>query len=173
MRKVLIVLLVLVLALIGGGFALPTALSVERSRLLPCAPEAIFVHVNSLRRTRAWSPWQELDPGTENLYSGPDEGVGAKQEWKGQKSGSGTQEITSSSPNQEVRSRLFFKDFGSGADAHIRLARTELGTNVSWGFTGDPVGNPMLRYFNALYMKSALSKQYDRGLELLERAACG
>ena len=172
MRKTILVILVLVLALIGGGFGLPASLSLERSRVLPCAPDAVFPHVNSLKMSGAWSPWREMDSQATNTFSGPDEGVGAKQEWRGKKIGAGTQEITSSSANQEVRSRLYFKDFAAGAEAHIRLAPSGKGTLVRWGFLQDPTGNPFLRYMHTLYVKGQLAGHYDRGLELLEKVAC-
>lgn len=174
MRKVLIGLALLLLLVLLGGFALPAELTLERSRTLPCSPESIYPHVVSLKKWPAWSPWQEIEPDTKNTYSGPDSGVGAKQSWEGQKTGKGSQEVTAAVTNREVKTKIFFVDFNAGAEAVLHLTPSGDGarTTARWTYRGDAVGNPLMRYMNSFMVKGMLSKQYDRGLELLQKVAC-
>lgn len=173
MRKAIVVLFAVVALVIGGGFLLPASLSVERTRTMPCPPEKVFLQLNEMSNWTNWSVWKEMEPDMKVVTTGPAAGVGARQEWSSKNSGSGYQEITASIENRELRSRLFFLDYNSGAESVFRLSASgNSGTVVRWGFVGDPVRNPFMRYINAVLVRGQLAGYFDRGLELLEQAAC-
>ena len=74
-------------------------LHVQRSAVIPAAPERIFALLDDFRQWEQWSPWEELDPDMAHTYSGPERGVGAVHEWKGnKKAGEGRMEIVDTDP---------------------------------------------------------------------------
>ncbi len=73
--------------------------TVQRSAMIPAAPERIFPLLDDFHAWERWSPWEELDPNMAHTYSGADHGVGAVHEWKGnKKAGEGRMEIIDADP---------------------------------------------------------------------------
>ncbi len=46
----------------------PDEFAITRSALISAAPDAIFPHVNNLRKWQAWSPWAKRDPNAHNSF---------------------------------------------------------------------------------------------------------
>lgn len=162
-----VVAVALALIVIGGGYALPGRVHVERSAMLQADAGKIFPYVNNLRRFHEWSPWAERDPNMTLDFTGPEEGVGAKMSWSSQKRdvGSGTQEIVESVANERVATALEFGDMGK-SKASFQLLPEETGTKVTWALDVDLPANPFARWFG-LFLDGMVGADYERGLKRL------
>jgi effector-binding domain-containing protein/uncharacterized protein YndB with AHSA1/START domain len=171
LKRILIGVGALVLLLLLIGLFLPATAHVERSTSIAAPAETVFDLVSNLRRFNEWSPWFEIDPATEFVYSGPEQGVGARLQWSSQSPelGSGAQEIVVSEPPSRVRMRIEFED-ETRAHSELRLAPGGTGTQVTWAFEADFGRNLFGRYFG-LYLDRALGPYYERGLGNLKVVA--
>ena len=48
----------------------PSSFRIERSATIAAPPAAVFAQVNDFHNWEAWNPWQKVDPGVKNTYSG-------------------------------------------------------------------------------------------------------
>jgi len=159
-------ILAIVIILLALGSLLPSEYRVERSAEIAAPPEAVFAHVNSLKRWDAWSPWIARDKSIDNSFSGPDEGAGARVTWTSDGEGSGSQEITRSVPHTRIETHLDFGDQGS-ADADWTFEATSSGTRVTWGMHGDMPGP--LGGLIASQMERFIGPDYEDGLTRLAK----
>ena len=173
MKNFLLALVGLVAAaLIAGYFLLPSTMHLERETVIEAPPHVVFALVNSYARFNEWSPWAKIDPeGTQYEYSGPAQGVGAKMSWTSDHNqvGSGSQEITGTTPNTEVLTALDFGEQGL-ADAFYRLAPEGSGTKVVWGFDSE-LNGLIERFFGYFLLGGMLGPQYEQGLADLKTLA--
>ena len=127
--------------------------------------------MNDFHEWPAWSPWEDVDPALQRTYSGPDSGVGAHYAWSGnRKAGSGSMEITSSTP-EEIDLRLsFLKPWKATNDVTFTLVPVGGGTEVTWRMTGEQKGAAAVfgKVFN---MDKLLGKDFEKGLARLKAAA--
>ncbi len=145
---------------------------IVRTRVIPATPEAIFPWVGNITKWREWSPWVEMDPSMEISYSGPEASVGAIQNWKGQKSGTGSIEFVGYEPNQSVKFKLTFKDWDAVNTGELTLSPEGSGTQVAWTMEGK--NNLMARIFwTAFRIEKSMFRDFDHGLELLEKKVLG
>jgi hypothetical protein len=168
LKWLFVVAVALALIVIGGGYALPRSVHVERSTLLQADAGKIFPYINSLRRFHEWSPWAERDPNMKLDFAGPEEGVGAKMSWSSDKGdvGSGTQEIVESVANERVATALDFGEMGKSR-ASFRLLPEESGTKVTWALDAELPSNPIARWFG-LFLDGMVGADYDEGLKRLK-----
>ncbi len=168
LKRIIVTLIVIVVALAGVSYLLPGKAEVSRSITIDAPPEAIFPYVNSMQETEKWSPWLSRDPETKLAYSGPETGVGNTLNWSSEhpQVGSGSQEIVESVENQKVRTSLDFGPMGT-ASASFVLQPEGAGTEVTWGFTSDLGMNPMTRWMG-LMMDRWVGSDYERGLDNLK-----
>jgi len=111
LKKILLVLLVAIVALLGYAWTRPDTYTVTRSAVVPAPPERVFALIDDFHHWAEWSPWQKLDPAMRATYSGPASGVGAVYAWEGNKQvGKGRMEITESMPPRKVGIKLDFID---------------------------------------------------------------
>jgi hypothetical protein len=110
-------------------------------------------------------------PGPAATYSGPDSGVGAHYAWSGnRKAGSGSMEITSSTP-QEIDLRLsFLKPWKATNEVSFTLVPAGDGTQVTWRMWGEQKGAAAIfgKVFN---MDKLLGKDFEKGLARLKATA--
>ncbi len=167
-KRILVTLLVIILALVGVSYLLPGKAEVSRSITIDAPASAIFPYVNSMQETEKWSPWLSRDPETKLSYSGPDQGVGNTLNWSSEhpQVGTGSQEIVESVENQQVSTALDFGPMGT-AEASFVLQPEGSGTQVTWGFTSDLGMNPMSRWMG-LMMDKWVGSDYERGLDNLK-----
>jgi uncharacterized membrane protein len=166
-KKLLIGVAGLVVALAVIGLLLPRMSHIERSITIDRPAALVYATVNSFRLFPQWSPWQDLDPNMKQSVSGPPDGVGAKLVWTGNdKVGSGTQIITASTPDKSVESDV---DFGGMGTAKSTFTLTDNGasTQVKWSLDSDMGKGPVGHYFG-LMMDSMVGKDYERGLAKLK-----
>lgn len=166
-KKIVLVLAGIIIALALIGFLLPRAVRLERSIVIERSPSMVYATVNSFVLFPQWSPWQHLDPNMTQTTQGPREGVGAKLVWSGNdKIGSGTQLITASTANESVVSDLTFGGMGASTSA-LRLTKTGTATTVRWTLDADMGFGPIGRYFG-LIMDKAVGTDFDNGLKNLK-----
>jgi len=175
-RKIVGILVVALIALIGGAYMFPQNVHIERAIVIERPAATVFPYVNSLKKANDWSPWADYDPNVKMTYSGADEGVGAKMNWAGNdKVGTGSQEITQSITNRKVASELKFGGQGP-SKAALTLTTTGSGTKVVWSLDIDLGNNPIARYVGTT-LDAKVGADYDRGLAklktLVERAPAG
>lgn len=171
LRKILIGLIVVIAAVVGGAFLLPDTTRVARSIEIAAPPAKIYGILSTLKRGNEWSPWAELDPKMQQTFSGPDQGVGAKMSWKSDNGqvGSGTQEIVAATPDKSLDVKLTMEGMGESM-AGFDLAPAGAGTKVTWRFDTSPTRNPVARYMG-LMLDSMLGPDFEKGLAKLKTVA--
>jgi hypothetical protein len=55
----------------------PSDFRVARLATIAAPPDAVFPHVNELKKWEAWNPWGKIDPAMKLTYEGPASGAGA------------------------------------------------------------------------------------------------
>jgi len=167
-RKIVSILVVAMIALIGGAYMLPQIVHIERAIVIDRPAATVYPYINSLKMANEWSPWAEYDPNVKMTYSGYEQGVGAKMSWAGNdKVGTGHQEITQSILNRKVASDLQFGSQGP-AKAALTLTTTDGGgTKVVWSLDIDLGNNPIARYVGTT-LDGKVGADYDRGLAKLK-----
>ena len=162
-------LLLLAVIVVVGGFLLPDTVHVERSITIDRPPSQVFAVLNSYKRFNEWSPWAAKDPNATYAYSGPESGVGAKLEWKGDPKtvGAGSQEIVASVPDQRIDVKLDFLEHGKATASYL-LTPEGQGTKVVWSFDTSFEGNLIGRWFG-LMMEKMLAPDYEAGLASLKK----
>lgn len=160
---------VLVIAVVGFSFMLPSSASLSRSITIAAPPEVVFERLNSFEHFNKWSPWAGLDPETRYFYEGPTSGVGAIYRWESdqQQVGSGRQEIVESEPHRLIAVRLAFSGFTADNLSHYRLSPIEGGTEVVWAYQTE-VGNQIIGRYFLLMLDRMLGPQYEQGLQQLK-----
>lgn len=168
LKRFVLLILLLVLVLIGIGYVLPEQAHVERDVLIDAPPQAVFTHLNDLRRFNEWSPWARDSAAVEYGFSGPDSGVGARMYWRSDdpELGSGSILITQSRPPERLTTRLDLGDQGT-ASAYFTITPAGNGSRVTWGFDGRFDNNIIQRYFG-LMMERWIGQDYERGLRRLK-----
>lgn len=134
----LIVALGLVVALAIVVSMQPAEFCITRSTTINAPADAIFPHVNNLRKWEAWSPWAKMDPNAKITFEGPEAGKGASYTWAGNNQvGSGRMTITESQPPHLIRSNLEFtapmKAFNI---TEFTFKPSDKSTLVTWTMTG-------------------------------------
>jgi hypothetical protein len=170
-------LLIIFLALVGiffaGGFFIPDAWQVSRSKTIAAPSDAVYAQVATLKNWPVWSPWTaEKDPSLTYTYEGPETGVGAKQLWKSAKMGTGWLEIKEADPAKGVSYELFI-DMGnmqSTIKATIAFMPADGGTHVTWTDRGNSEGSLVKRWMSLMISKM-LGGELDVALTGLKKAS--
>lgn len=149
-----------------GGLLLPAQTHVERSVRIERPVAEVFRTLNSFQQFNEWSPWFAADPQARYSYEGPDEGVGARMAWSGNRAvGSGSQEIVESHAPDRI---VVVLDFGgSAAKATYRLAGEGGSTRLTWSFDTEHGFNPLDRWFGLIFERM-IGRDYERGLARLK-----
>lgn len=144
---------------------------VERSTLVHAPVARVHDRIANFHQWVTWSPWEDLDPELDRVYSGPDAGVGARYAWSGnRKAGRGSMEITGDSA-EVVELRLeFLKPFRSTSDVAFVLTPGASGTEVTWRMQGEQTGL-MGVLGKVVPMDRLIGKDLERGLARL-KAVC-
>lgn len=162
-----IVVLAIVVILLAAVLMQPAQGHVEKSIVINAPPASVFFHVNSYKTFKSWSPWAKMDPEAAYTFEGPEQGVGAKMNWSGEKTGKGSQWITESEENKRVKSGLSFEGFEGTAWAEFTLTPEGEGTKVTWSYDGDNPGLAGKAMW--LIMGNMLEGQYQEGLTSLKQ----
>lgn len=146
--------------------------TVERSVTIEAPAEHVHGFVNDFHRWLQWSPWEGLDPDLKRTYTGPDQGVGARYTWAGnRKAGAGSMEIVGSTPESIQITLDFLKPFKSLGN-HVGFGFVPEGstTRVDWQISGQHAGvmAVMGRFMN---MDKMIGPDLEKGLRQLKSAA--
>ena len=110
---------------------------VVREATITASPERVHDSLANFHAWQSWSPWEGMDPAQSRTYSGPEAGVGAIYEWKGnRKVGQGRMEVTGDAPTEVVVAIEFIKPFKARNVATFTLRPEGSGTHVTWSMVG-------------------------------------
>lgn len=171
LKKILIGLAVLIVALLLIGFLLPGKMEITRSTTVNASVENVFDEFNDLKKWQEWQYWNTLEkPGDMTLTFGDKtEGTGAWYAWDGKKTGKGKITITESVPDKSVASDIEFT--GSGVAKGLYTVEPEGdGTKATMNFVFDNGMNPIGRWMSLL-MKGELEKAFEYGLSKVKERA--
>lgn len=143
--------------------------TVERAVSIDAPPERVHLHVADFHRWAAWSPWEDVDPGMQRYYEGPESGSGAVYRWSGnRRAGRGRMEITESEPPRFVRLDLRFeKPFKARNDTWFQIVPDGAGSRVTWTMTG--ALTPVTRVMGVFSsMDKFLGPDFEKGLARLK-----
>jgi len=138
LRKFLIALAAIVIALVVIVAMQPSEFHVTRSATLAAAAPEIFEQVNDFHNWQEWSPWARLDPNAKTTFEGPRAGAGAVLIWAGNEQvGEGRMTLTESRPNDLIRIKLdFVKPMEGTSDVEFTFRPEGAQTAVTWTMTG-------------------------------------
>lgn len=167
-KKTLLGLVVVAVALLIIGMLLPRQVHVERSMTVERPASLVFAVLNSYQRFSQWSPWAQYDPNLKQTIDGPRSGVGAKMSWSGNsKVGTGSQTITAVVDNKSIASDLDFGAMGRSRAAFILQTLEAARTKITWTIDMDMGAGPIGRYFG-LGMDRGIGGDFSRGLAKLK-----
>ena len=145
--------------------------SVERSITVNAPAPLLHGLVDDFRKWTKWSPWEDLDPDLDRTYSGADQGVGSLYSWSGnRKAGSGSMEITGSTPEAVDITVRFLKPFKATNETTLSFVPSGAGTQVRWVMTGEQKG--MMAVFGKfMNMDKMIGPDFEKGLARLKVVA--
>ncbi len=117
----------------------PSSYRVVRSLTMSAPPDAVFPHMNDLKKWEAWNPWSKADPNIKLTYSSQTAGVGANYSWAGNSEvGEGRITIAESQPGKSVKYKLdFFKPMAATAETEFTFTPQGQQTEVTCTMTGE------------------------------------
>ena len=172
LKLILIVIVVAIVAVLVLAATRPGVFRVERTAAIKAPPEKIFPFINDFHRWAAWSPWEKIDPALKRTFNGPPTGKGTLYAWEGNsKVGSGSMEITESSPPGRIVIKLdFMKPFEAHNIAEFTLVPGGDSTTVTWAMYGPvPYMAKIMHVFFS--MEKMVGGSFEEGLANLKAAA--
>ena len=145
--------------------------SVERSITVNAPSHTVHGLVDDFHQWTLWSPWEDLDPELDRTYAGPEKGVGAHYAWSGnRKAGTGSMEITGSTPESIDVAVNFMKPFKSTSRSTLSFEPNGAETQVRWVMTGEQKG--LMAVFGKLVsMDKLIGPDFEKGLTRLKAVA--
>lgn len=171
-KKIALVAVVLVGAVLAYAATRPDSLHVQRAASIKAAPEKIFPLINDFRRWSSWSPYEKVDPEMKRAYSGAATGKGAVYEWDGNSQiGQGRMEITETSHPSRVTIKLdFIRPIEGHNVAEFALVPQGDSTTVTWTMDGpSPYLGKLIGVF--VNMDTMIGKEFETGLANLKAIA--
>ena len=150
LKRLLLGIVLLVVALVAISYVLPSKCKVSRSITINAPAEKIYPLIATTAQWKNWTVWNQRDPNMKIDYAGPASGIGAKWSWVSQSEGSGEMEFTAAEPNKRLDYRLVFKDFNTTSTGTLQLEPDGTATKVTWSFAGEAGSNPMMRYMGLM-----------------------
>src|SRR6266446_7854878 len=117
----------------------PSNYRVTRSLAIAAPSDAVFPHMNELKKWETWNPWSKADPSMKLTYGGPASGVGANYSWAGNReAGAGRATITESRPGESVKYEMeFFKPMSGSSEMEFTFKPQGNQTEVTMIATGE------------------------------------
>jgi len=172
LKKIALVVIVLLAALVGFASMKPDTFHIERTATIGAPPEKVFALVQDFHQWGAWSPWEKLDPAMKRTHSGAPSGKGAVYEWEGNSDvGQGRMEILEATPISRVSIKLdFIKPFEASNTAVFNLTPEGGSTKVVWAMDGtNNFVSKVMQVF--MDMDSLIGKDFEAGLANMKAAA--
>lgn len=170
LKKILIGLGILIVAVLLIGFIMPSKIEVSKSITIDAPAAYVFDEINDLEKNPEWSYWNSIYDDMTVSYGDIKAGVGATSEWDGPESGKGKMTITESIPNESIKIDLNFMEQGT-AEAWYTFEPEGEGTKLTTGFSTDFGMNPIGRIMGAMFVKSEMEKSFDHNLNKLKEIA--
>ena len=167
-QKLLVLILVVIAALVGIGYVLPTDYSVSRTVQISAPPEVVFPHVADLRAWASWDPWKRRDTSISSTYSEGSTAIpGAWEKWKSAESGEGRRVVREVDAPKRVRINF---THGAGEDVarmtfHLEPSGDQ--TKVVWTMEGETGLAPISRWFGGM-MDQLVGPKLEEGLQALK-----
>ena len=172
LKKILLGLAVVLVALCGFIATRPSTYSVQRSATFKASPDIAFALVNDFHQWGGWLPWGALDPSQKTTFEGAAQGVGARYGWSGNDQvGEGRMLIKESKPDELVRIQLeFIRPFASSSLTTFTFKPEAEGVQVTWEMSGED--DFMGKAFCLVVDRDAmLGKDFDKGLAAMKTLA--
>lgn len=150
----------------------PDVFRVKRSIAIAAPPEAIYPLIEDFREMQKWPPFEKSDPNMQRTLSGPEHGVGAVYEWKGNSmAGEGRIEVTEAVPTSSVTMDLhMLKPFACRNVVHYTMEPEGDLTRVTWNMEGpSPFMGKVMQVF--MNMDGICGGQFEEGLASLKTLA--
>ena len=169
LKKIILVVLLIPIALVIVSLFLPSKYRVERRVTMNAKPGAVFPRINTLKQWPEWTAWTVAKyPDMKVSFSGPEAGVGAGYNWAGQSSGRGALKITRSDPDKGIGYDLDFEGGKYVSKGDITLEPSGEAVSVIWSNEGDLGWNPVSRFFG-LFMDKMMGPDFEEGLRNLQK----
>ena len=169
-KKILIGLAVIIVALILAGFLLPSATVIDKSVVIKAPANYVFEELNDLKNWPRWSYWNSIDPEMKTTFSEPSLGAGAHYTWDGPHTGKGKLTITASEPDRSLACSVAFSESGAGITTHT-LEPGKDGVTLVSNFTYEHGMNVISRWMGLIFISGEVSKAMDyEGAKLKELA---
>jgi hypothetical protein len=172
MKRILLSVAVLVIALIGFVSTRPDTYRVARTANIAAPPAVVYAQVANFHRWEAWSPWAKLDPAMKVTHSGTDAGVGSSYAWAGNdKVGEGRMTIVAATPPSSLEIKLeFIRPFASTSESSFAFADAPGGTAATWTMVGH---NTFMGKLAGTFMDfdKMIGGDFERGLTQLKAVA--
>ncbi len=174
MKKVLVILGVLLVAIVAVGMLVPSNYTMERSIVIQAAPERVHEFVGHLDKWPQWAPWADEDPELVITMGPMSTGVGASQSWSG-KDGDGDLVFTKCDPVLGIAYDMAFVMDGERLPATSAMVYSGSGTEttVTWTMEGDwegTVPTPIAGWMT-LFTPMMMGGTFESGLSKLKEVA--
>jgi len=149
----------------------PDRFEIARTARISAPAERLFPMINELVVMNSWNPYALREKGGTASYSGPPSGRGARFDFSGGKSGSGSIEIMEAAPSTRVTMRLaMVKPFKADNTVVFSLAPQGPATDVTWAMSGL---QPLMAKVMTLFIDCdrMVGKDFEEGLANLKRLA--
>lgn len=169
-KKIFLVLLILVVAVLVTAFFLPSETKVVRSLVINSSSDDIAAKINDLHLWDEWSPWKNMDSAAVYKYNDT-VGVGGWMDWNGKIVGSGRLTITKTTADSIVYFLAFREPFESQSNGSFSFTSAEGGVNVTWTdieVLSWPMGRIMGLFMN---FDEMMGPDFEKGLQNLKKAA--
>ena len=171
MKRVAVVLVVLIAAVLIYATTKPDTLHVERSASIQAPAEKIRPLIEDFHVWTAWSPYEKRDPALKRTFSGAPRGKGAIYEWDGNSEvGQGRMEILDSNPSQVTIQLDFIKPFEGHNIAEFKITPRGGSTDVTWVMRGPSnyLGKVMSVFID---MDDMIGRDFEAGLGNMKSVA--
>ena len=171
-KRILLVVVVLIGALLAYAATRPDSFRVERAAVIKAPPAKVFALIDDFHQWAGWSPWDKLDPSMKRSHSGAASGKGAVYAWEGNGDvGAGRMEILETTAPSRVLIRLdFIKPFEARNTAEYTLRPEGEATRVTWAMYGPaPFVSKLMQVF--VSMDAMIGKDFEQGLANLKALA--
>ena len=169
LKKLLLAVMVIPIAIILLSLFLPSKYRVERTVVMRAKADAVYAYVNTLKHWPDWTAWTTNKyPDMKYSFSGPESGVGATYTWEGQSSGSGTLKLIRAEPGQRLDYELNFEHGKHVSTGAIVVEPEGESIKVTWFNEGSLGWNPVSRIFGLL-MDRMMGPDFEEGLRKLQQ----
>jgi Polyketide cyclase / dehydrase and lipid transport len=169
LKKLLLAVMVIPIAIIILSLFLPSKYRVERTVVMRAKADAVYAHVSTLKHWPDWTAWTTNKyPDMKNSFSGPESGVGATYHWEGQSSGSGVLKLIRVEPGKRLDYELNFENGKHVSTGAIVIEPEGETLKVTWFNEGSLGWNPVSRIFGLL-MDGMMGPDFEEGLRKLQQ----